>query len=78
MQKLTKEQAVIISAYSGILCADSFGCVHEYIEKLLRRPVMTHELADKELNDRIKKLAKEDFLKICYYSDESEGGLGDE
>jgi len=60
-QQLTKEQAVIISAYTGILCAP-FGDVHEYIEKKLKRPVFTHEIPHLDL----KHLMLDDFLSIVY------------
>lgn len=42
MDKLTLEQAVIISAYTGfVLCP--FSAIHEEVEKRLGRPVFTHE-----------------------------------
>ncbi len=45
--KLTKEQATIVSAYTGVT-AMNFSFVHEAIERKLNRPVWTHEFADKE------------------------------
>lgn len=45
--KLTKEQAIIVSAYTGVTDMN-FGFVHESVEKKLNRPVWTHEFADKE------------------------------
>lgn len=69
MTKLTKEQAAIISAYTGIKCCD-FSAVHEYIEKILGRPVWTHELANKALWEKIKEASKQDFLAICYKGEE--------
>lgn len=68
MQPLTKEQAAVLGAYTGIMCGD-FGSLHSYIEKVLGRPVWTHELADKDLVGRIKEAAKADFLSICYRED---------
>lgn len=70
MTRLTKEQAAIISAYTGITCCE-FGIVHEYIEKVLGRPVWTHELADKALLEKIKEASKQDFLAICYKGEEA-------
>lgn len=61
---MTKGEAKIIGAYTGILMGE-FTDMHEYIEYLLKRPVLTHELANKELVKRIKSLAKPDFLEIC-------------
>ena len=64
MKKLTKEQAAIIGAYTGFT-AGPFSDIHEYIEKIMGRPVFTHELADKDLFDEIREKAKPDFLAIC-------------
>lgn len=41
-----------------------FWEVHKYIEKLLGRPVWSHELASEDLLAEIKEKAKSDFLKI--------------
>jgi hypothetical protein len=38
--------------------------MHEYIESIMDRPVMTHELANKELVDEIKMKAKPEALEI--------------
>lgn len=63
MNRLNKEQAAIIGAYTGILVGP-FAEMHEYIEKLLGRPVWTHELADPVLVEKIKVAAKPDLMKI--------------
>lgn len=60
---MTKEEAVILSAYTGITMC-SFSDIHGYIEKILNRPVWTHQLANKELWEEIKEKAKPDFLRI--------------
>lgn len=62
--RLTSRQAAIIGAYTGVL-AGPFSDMHAYIEDLLQRPVFTHELADAALCDRIKDLAKSDYLALC-------------
>lgn len=61
---MTKQEKIIVSAYTGTLMCD-FGDVHEYIEKKLGRPVYTHELADKNIWKEIEEKSKEDFLEIC-------------
>ena len=68
--RLTRRQAAIITAYTGITCGP-FEVFVEYAEKLLGRPVWSHEFASKELASKIKELAKDDFLSICY---DPEGG----
>lgn len=67
MQKLTKEQSAIISAYTGILCG-RFSDMHEYAEKKLRRPILTHEFAEPETVEELKEASRDDFLDICYRS----------
>jgi hypothetical protein len=61
---MTKEEKLIVSAYTGILMTD-FDSLHEFIEKKLGRPVWTHELADKLVWNELKETLKEDFLKLC-------------
>ena len=60
---MTKQEAAIVSAYTGIMLG-KFSDMHEYIEKLLGRSVWTHELGNKEIYEKIKELARNDFIKI--------------
>jgi len=69
MKRLTKEQAAIISLYTGISCCD-FNHIHEYAEKLLDYPIYTDEFADKVLMGKLKELCKEDFKDLCFKDDE--------
>jgi hypothetical protein len=64
MTRLTKEQAAIIGAYTGILCGP-FQVVQEYAERKLGRPLFTHEFGDKATMAEIKAAAREDFLALC-------------
>lgn len=60
---MTKQEAAIVSAFTGILIGN-FDDMHEYIEKILERPVFTHELGSSELATKIKMKAKDDFVAI--------------
>lgn len=60
---MTKSEAAIVSAYTGILLGE-FTQLHEYIEKILNRPVWTHELASKEVMAQIKQASKADFISL--------------
>jgi hypothetical protein len=62
--RLTREQAAIISAYTGTL-AGPFNDFHQYAEKVLGRPVFTHEFAYKPTVDELAAAARPDFLAIC-------------
>lgn len=64
LAKLTRDQAAIVGAYTGVLCGP-FSDLHEYIEKVMGRPVLTHEMGDKQTMEQIKEAAKADFLDLC-------------
>ncbi len=60
---MTKQEAAIVSAYTGILIGD-FSYMHGYIEDIMKRPVFTHELGSAETWEKIKEKAKQDFISI--------------
>jgi NTP pyrophosphatase (non-canonical NTP hydrolase) len=64
---MTDREKAIIMAYTGtcMLTEEKFHIFHEYIEDLMGRPVFTHELANKKVQDEIKEKSKVDFLKLC-------------
>lgn len=55
---MTKQEAVLISAYTGYLLVPDFSDVAEYCQKVLGRPIYTHEYADpdlqRELQDKLR------------------------
>ena len=59
---MTKKEAAIISAYTGILLGE-FSDMHEYIEQILGRPVFTHQLANEDINNEIKNKIEEFYEK---------------
>lgn len=61
---MTKHEAIVVSAYTGFLMCD-FSDMHEYIEKKLGRPILTHEFADKGTWKEIREKIRPDFIKIC-------------
>jgi hypothetical protein len=68
---MTNEEKAIVMAYTGVcmLTETKFHIFHEYVEKLMGRPVYTHELGF--LADEIKEKAKDDFIKLCEEEDTS-------
>ena len=64
VQKLTREQAAILSLYTGFLCGP-FSDMHELAEKVMGRPIWTHQFADRELVDKMKQAVKPKFLELC-------------
>ncbi len=65
MNRLTKEQCAIMSAFTGVLCGE-FSAFHEYCERIMDRPIFTHEFASKTLAAEIKEKSKPDFLAIVH------------
>ena len=60
---MTKNEAAIITAYTGVLIG-SFSDAHEYIEKVMNRPVWTHEMANEDFMNKLREASKADFLSI--------------
>jgi hypothetical protein len=61
--KLTKEQAAIICAYTGIVCGD-IADVRRYAERVLGRPMYTHHFADSAVWAALLIASKADFEAI--------------
>lgn len=66
--RLTKEQAAIIGAYTGIVCGP-FMDVHEYAEKVLGTSIGSSAFGMLMLAEQLKEAAKADFLAICHGDD---------
>lgn len=65
MERLTKEQAAVLGAFTGIM-SGPFSDLQEYAEKKLGRSVWTHEFASEHFFSQLKELSREDFIAICY------------
>lgn len=62
MQQLTKEQAIILTGFTGIAMVQNTSDFHEDVERRLGRPVFTHEFAD--WHGEIKEAYRADFEKL--------------
>lgn len=64
MEKLTKEQAAIIAAYTGYHMGN-FSAMQDLAESVMGRPVFTHEFGQptfaQELHEKVAPL----FLALC-------------
>lgn len=70
-RKLTRRQAAIIGAYTGISCGP-FSDIHEYVDSLPGfNGIGTISFADKAVWEQIKRSCREDFLAICASGDDS-------
>lgn len=64
MKVLTKEQAIILTAFTGILCLENFSDYHQAVEAKLKRPVFTHEFP--QLSKEIKEAFRQDFMNLVH------------
>ena len=60
---VTQREAAIISAYTGVLVGD-FHKMHQYIEGIMGRPVMTCEMGSRVFWREVKEKAWADLLAI--------------
>lgn len=60
---MTKREASIISAYTGVLIGD-FSEMHKYVEGIFGRPVFIHEFANEDFTKEVKDKSKKDFIEI--------------
>lgn len=62
---MTNREKAIIMAHTQIatLVGDDLGIYYKYVEEILGRPVMTHDLSTC-VNEIVEK-SKSDFIKIC-------------
>lgn len=65
---LTKEQAIIISGFTGTLCCP-FHLLHEDVENRMGCSVFTHQFGQKVFIDVVKELYRKDFIALCYKGD---------
>lgn len=63
--RLTREQAAIIGAYTGVTCGP-FGDIAAYAEKKLGRHIWTHEFSSEAVEEELRAATKDDFLSIAY------------
>ena len=68
---LSKKEAFILSAYTGILCTDDVIGFYEYLSQVLGRSFINIELANPKLWKKIRKATKHDFLKIIHRKDKN-------
>jgi len=60
---MTKQEAAIVSAYTGFLIG-SFADMQTYAEEVLERPIWTHQFGDPEVAAELRVATKDDFCGI--------------
>lgn len=56
---MTKREAAIIELYTGIcmLTGDDRKYVYAYARELMGRPILTHELSDEMLKEKVRRIS---------------------
>ena len=62
---MTDKEKAIVMAYTGVvmLKGDKIQIFYKYVEKIMGRPILTHEMA--QLATKIKQKSKDDFITLC-------------
>ncbi len=64
MDKLTREQAAIISVYTGFTCGP-FEDVQKLGDELMGYPTFTHQYASEKFAEELREKVKPRFLALC-------------
>ena len=66
-REMTDREKAIVMAYTGycMLTGDKLSVFYEYVENIMGRPVYTHEMGTKVVDNIIKEKAKPDFIALC-------------
>ena len=61
---MTREEAILLSAYTGFLLVQDFSDVHKFCEDTLGRSIWTHEFADKDVEKEIQNKLRPQIMKL--------------
>ncbi len=64
MDKLTREQAAILSAFTGVTCGP-FEDVQRLGDKLMGYPTFTHMYASEAFCEQLREKVRPMFLALC-------------
>jgi hypothetical protein len=60
---MTKHEAAVMTAFTGILIGD-FGDFHTYAEKVMDKPIFSHQFGDVSFGKQVKEESRKDFIAI--------------
>ena len=63
---MTREEAILLSAYTGFLLVQDFSAVHKFCEDTLGRSIWTHEFADEDVQKEIQDKLRPQIMKLIY------------
>lgn len=61
---MKKQEAILISAFTGFLLTKDFADVHKFCEDLLGRPIWTHEFASRTVQAEIREKCRPLILEM--------------
>lgn len=61
---MTREEAILLSAYTGYLLVSDFAEVHKFCEETLGHPIWTHEFADRGVQKEIQAKLRPKILEM--------------
>jgi hypothetical protein len=61
---MTKREGCVLTAYTGVMLCNNFADFHGYAEKLLGRPIFTHEFANDKVVEELRKASEKEFTDI--------------
>ena len=70
---MTKEESILISAYTGFLVTKDFAEVHHFIETTMERPVFTHEMGNASFYKTLQAKLYPQVIKLVQNIKEEEG-----
>ena len=62
---MTREEAILLSAYTGFLLVPDFSEVHKFCEDTLDRPIWTHEFADQDVQKEIQEKLRPQIVELA-------------
>lgn len=64
---MTLKERIIVEVYTGVCMTSGSERdeVYKYMALIMGRPVFTHELASKEIQEELKARSKDDFIALC-------------
>ncbi len=62
---MTEREAAVITGFTGIMIGSASN-FHKYVEEKFNRSVFTHEMASDDFWENMKRLTREDFIKLNY------------
>ena len=61
---MTREEAILLTAYTGFLLTPDFAEVHKFCENTLGRPIWTHEFARPALQNEIQEKLRPQIMEL--------------